>query len=119
MTQPHVDPPPINLIKEKHYGKSDKDFVKLKLRRDPTLHMSDLYEFKISLFENGEPEEFLLFVCNFNMTLAVSEMLKLGAKYQYLSNIFRREALRQFDSLSDDVESAETLKVDYIIRGLA
>ena len=47
----------------------------------------DLYEFKMSLFENGKPEEFLLFVCNFNMTLAASGTLEAGAKYQYLRNI--------------------------------
>ena len=27
MTQPYVDPPQIYLIKEKYYGKSDKDSV--------------------------------------------------------------------------------------------
>ena len=104
MTQPHVDPPPINLIKEKHYGKSDKDFVKLKLRRDPTLTMLDLYEFKMSLFDNGEPEKFLLFVRHFNMTLAASGMLEAGVKYQYLRTIVHGEALHQFDSFSADVE---------------
>ena len=46
MTHPHLDPPPIPHIQETHDGKSDKDFVKLKLRRDPTLYTSDLYEFK-------------------------------------------------------------------------
>ena len=58
MTHPQVEPPPIPLIKEKHDGKSDKYFVKLKLHRDPTLPTSDLYEFKMYLFENGESEEF-------------------------------------------------------------
>ena len=82
MTQPHVEPPPITLIKEKHNGKSDKDFVKLKLRRDPTFSMSDLYEFKMSLFENGEPEEFLLFVRNFNTKLGASGKLEADAKFQ-------------------------------------
>ena len=80
-TQPHVEPSPIPIIRENHDGKRDKEFVKLKLRRDPTLHMSDLYEFKMSLFENGEPVEFLLFVCNFNMNLAASGTLDAGVKY--------------------------------------
>ena len=53
VTQPHIDPPPIPLIKEKHDGKSDKDFVKLKLRRDPISLTLDLYEFKRSSFKNG------------------------------------------------------------------
>ena len=58
MTQPHLDPPLIPLIKEKHDGKSDKYFVKLKLRRDPTSPTSDLCEFKMSLFDNVDLEEF-------------------------------------------------------------
>ena len=53
------------------------------------------------------------------MILAASSTLEAGAKYQYLCNLARGKGLRQFDSLSDDVESAEILKVDYIIRGLS
>ena len=53
MTHPHVEPLLIPLIKENHYGKSDKGSVKLKLLRYPTSPTSDLYEFKISLFGNG------------------------------------------------------------------
>ena len=58
MTHPHIEPPPIPLIQETHNGKSCKDFVKLKLRRDPTLSTSDLYEFKMALFDNGDPGDF-------------------------------------------------------------
>ena len=58
MTHPHVDPPLIALIKETHGGKSEKYFVKIKLRRTRTSSTSDLYEFKISSFDNGDPEEF-------------------------------------------------------------
>ena len=67
-------------------------FVKLKLRRDPTSSMLDLYDFKMSLFDNGEPEEFLLFVRNFNMTLAESGTLEAGAKIPYLCTLVCREA---------------------------
>ena len=77
MTHPHVDPTPIMLIKETHNVKPDKDFVKLKLRRDPKLSTSVPYEIKMSLFDNGNPEYFLLFVrdFNFNMNLAASGTL--------------------------------------------
>ena len=71
------------------------------------------------LFDNGELEEFLLFVCNFNMTLTASGTLEAGAKYQCLCGLVRGEVLRQFDSFYADVEGTETLNVDYIIRGLA
>ena len=55
--QVHVDPPPIHLIKIKHDDKLDRDFVNIKLRRDPTSETLDLYEFKIVLFDNSNPEE--------------------------------------------------------------
>ena len=119
ITQPHVEPPPIPLIKEKHDGKSDKYFVKLKLCRDLTSPTSDIYELKISLFENRKPEEFFLFVSNFNMTLEASSTMDVGTDFWCPRNLFRREALRQFDLFSADVKSTETLNVDYIIRGLA
>ena len=93
MTHPHVDPPPILLIKEKHNGKSDKYFVNLKQRRYPTSSKSELYEFKMSLFDNVKTEEFLLFVCNFNMTLPELRTLETDTKYQYLCTLFHGEAL--------------------------
>ena len=65
----HMEPYPTFLIL-KNDGKSDNYLVKLKLRRDTMSSMSDLYEFKMSLFENGYPEEFLLFVRYFNMNIA-------------------------------------------------
>ena len=62
LVQLHVEPPPITLIKGKHNDKSEKDFVTMKLRRDPTSENSDLYEFKMSLFYNGYQED--VFVCS-------------------------------------------------------
>ena len=53
------------------------------------------------------------------MTLAVSGTLESGAKYQYLCTLVRWELLRQFDSLSSDVEITQTLNIDDIIKGLA
>ena len=68
--------------KSKHYDKSYKDFVKLKFCRDLTSAKSDVYDFKTALFEIGEPEEFLLLVRNFDMTLTASKNLKKAAKVQ-------------------------------------
>ena len=41
-----MEPPTIPEIKETCNGKSDRYFVKIKLRRDPTSSMSEIYEFK-------------------------------------------------------------------------
>ena len=55
----HVEPPLIPLTKSKNDEKLDKDGVKIKLCRDPTSQNSDLYEFKVDLFDNNKPEEFV------------------------------------------------------------
>ena len=52
----HVQSHPITLIKETPTGKSDVDDVKLNLRRDPMSSTSYIYEFRMSLFENGDPQ---------------------------------------------------------------
>ena len=82
--QVHVEPPVIPLINSKNDDKSYKDFVKIKLRRDPTSEKLDLYEFKMALFDKGERGGFLLFICNFNMTIEASGTLNSIANIQYL-----------------------------------
>ena len=52
------------LIKSKNDEKSEKYCVKIKFHRDPTSAKSDLCEFKMALFDNGKPEEFLFFIGN-------------------------------------------------------
>ena len=116
VVEQHMGPPLIPLIKIKHDDKSDKDFVKLKLRRYPESDQSDLYELKISLFNNGDPEEFFLIVCNFNMTLDEKGTLETTVNVQYLLTLVHGEVLRQFDSLSADVEAANPLTVEDIFR---
>ena len=49
----HVNPPQFPLIKSKKDDKLDKYFIRIKLRRDPTSEKLDLYEFKMTLFDNG------------------------------------------------------------------
>ena len=93
----------------------DKDFVKTKLRRYPTLENLDLSEFKISLFDNGDPGEFLFFIMGFNVTLEASGTLHYGAKIQYLHTLVHGEVLRQFDTLSAEVGSATSEKLTSII----
>ena len=41
---------------------------------------SDLYDFKMSFFDHGDPEEFLLIVHNFNMTLLYIGTLEMDVK---------------------------------------
>ena len=43
---------------------------------------SELYEINMTFSDNGYPEEFLLFIWSFKMTLDMSGMIKSGAKIQ-------------------------------------
>ena len=62
----------------------------------PTSENSELYEFKMALFDKSEPEEFLLFIRNFNMTLKASGTLLDGSNIQHLCTLVRGEAFKLF-----------------------
>ena len=69
------------------------------------------------LFDNGDTEEFLLFVRNFNVNLAASGTLATGANIQYLRTLVRGEAIPQADLLSAYLEGTNHLNVENIILG--
>ena len=101
-------------------GKSDGDYVKLNLCRDHTSSMPGFYEFMMSLFDHGKPEEFLLFVQNFQITLAATETLETKAKLHYHCTLVRGEALRQLDLVYDDKNNTKTLLDVYdLLMGLS
>ena len=70
---------------------SDEDDVKLKLCGDPRSSTLDIYEFRMYLFDHCDPEKFLLFVRNFNMTLAATGTQDTDMKFQYLCTLVRGE----------------------------
>ena len=73
---------------------------------------------KMALFDNGEPEEFLLFIQNFQITIEVKGMLTTCAKIQYLCTLLCGEALRKLDTLSLEVGSMTIANLNRIILGL-
>ena len=105
----------IILFKIKNDKKSNKYCVKIKLCRDPVWEKSYIYEFKMALFGSDETEEFLLFVCNFQMTLEASRTLYDGLKIQYIHTLVRGEALKQLEMFSVEVGSTTTEKLNLII----
>ena len=67
------------------------------------------------LFENGEPEEFLLFVQNFKILLKALGTLAASENIQYLFTLLHGGAICQFDTLFDQVGSTTTINLS---RGL-
>ena len=100
-------------------GKSDETYVKLKFLRYPTSITLYLYDFKMSFFDHGNPEEFVLFVYNFKITLVSTRIQDMDAKIKYLCMLVHLEVLHQFGLSSADVENMNTLSVDYYFKGLS
>ena len=82
------------------------------MRRDPTSENLDLYEFKMTLFDNGEPKKFLLFV------LEDLTMLTANTKIQYLHTLLCGEAIRHFGTLCDQVGSTPIAHLNRFILGI-
>ena len=80
----NVETPLLPLIIINKKEKLEKYCVKIKFLGDLTSQKPDVYELKMALFDNGNMEEFLLFVSNFNMNIEASGTLVTGANIQYL-----------------------------------
>ena len=87
------------------------------MRRDPTSERSDIYEFKMALFDNGDPEELVLLMQNFKMMLKASGILDTSANLQYLCTLLHCEALCQFDIFCAQVGSMYKTHLSHIILG--
>ena len=111
VVQVHMKTPQIPLIKNNHRDKREKDCVKLQLNRDPTSDKLDLCEFKMTLHDNGDTEDFMFFVRHFNTTPAASGTLEIYAKVQYLHTLVSGELLCWFHLLSAGVEGTNPLTV--------
>ena len=108
----------IYFIKSKKDLKGGKDYEDIKLCRNSVSAKLDVYEFKMKLFDNINPEEFLLIVQNFKMTIEVSGTLIANSNIQYLRDIFCGEEPRQFDTSCVQVVITTTAHLNKVILGL-
>ena len=80
---------------------------------------SDLYEFRMYLFDHSEPEDFILFVKFFQMIIAATKTIETEANIQCFCTLVCGEALRHFNLVSADAKNTETLSdMDYLLKGL-
>ena len=64
--------------------KLEKFYVTIILLRNPSSEMYGMYKFRVALFDNGQPEEFLLFKQSYKMALDAWGTLTTSARNQYL-----------------------------------
>ena len=72
----------------------------------------------MAFFDNGEPEEVLLFTQNLQITLEASIILTDVANIQYLCSLIHGEALRQLYTLSIEMRIITTEHLNLIPFGL-
>ena len=78
----------------------------------------DVYEFKMALFDNGNPEEFFLFIRNFQTNIKASGMLAAAKKIQYLLMLLHGKVLRKLGTLTFEVGITTVTYLNLIILGL-
>ena len=91
---------------------------KNKILQGSYIKKSGLYEFKMALFGKVQPEEFLLFVRNFQMTFQASGAISSSENIQYLCMLLCGESLCLFDTFLVEVVSMTTTYLNPIIFGL-
>ena len=69
-------------------NKSENGFIMIQLFMNPVSTLSIMYEFKIVIFGNGEPEYFLLLQQNFHLDLNASVTITVSVKIEYLCTLF-------------------------------
>ena len=92
----HVEPPPTSLIKSKHDDKLNKDFENIGLRKDPTSEKLDLHEFKIALFDNGDPEEICFWFLTSTWVLRRQELLRRPRRSNNFVRLFMEKRYVSF-----------------------
>ena len=95
--------------------KAQNNVVKIKLHRNTTPDKSDTNEIKMSLFDNLDTEEFLLFQKNYKMTFEVLLTLTAGPKIQYLHTFLPGKALCDFGILCARIGNMTTTRLNHIL----
>ena len=103
--QARIEPPPNPPIKATNGKTEEKNIIKIKMRREPASATSKTYELKVQTFENGIPEDFLQTTKGFKTAVDGTGTTSATGKFQFLRIMLRREALREFDVISGQVES--------------
>ena len=75
-------------------------------------------EFKMDFFDNGDPEEFILFQQNYKKSLDTSGTMTAKAKNQYLHTLPFGKALREFETICVYIRNTTITYLNQTLLGL-
>ena len=116
--QINVETPTIPTIRGNIDKKLQKCYVKTKFCINTTSGTSEMYEFKIDLFDNGDTEEFLLFQRNYQITIESTGSITMGEKIQYVHTWLLGEYLLGYETLYKQTGNSNTTHLNQILFGL-
>ena len=112
--QIYVDPPHIPLIKSKLDTNLEKYSFKIKLCRNATPQKSDVYEFIMSIVDNGYPEDFLI-LKKLQYDAQIVGNSDSRCKHQYLRTSLWGKGLREFETIFDHIRNTTTTPLNQIL----
>ena len=81
---------------------------------NPTSRASDMYEFKMNLFDNCGTEGFILFQRNHQITIEASGNITVGDKIHYLHTLICGEALHKFETICRKIGNSNNTNLNTI-----
>ena len=116
--QARIEPPPIPFENSKEEIEHKSHIVKVSMRHNPTSLGSEIYKFKMTIFENDQTEELLQFLKNFKKAVNGTCNTAVIGRIYYLQILIRGEVLREFDILSRKKNSTTSAQLKEIQQGL-
>ena len=87
-------------------------------RKNPTSATSDIYRYKMALFENGQLDEFLLFVQYLQNTIDTIRVKLAAENIQYMRKLLCEKGLCEFETPSGTTSFTTNVNQNQIILGL-
>ena len=88
------------------------------MRQDTESALSQTYELKIAMFENGKPEELIKTMNNFKTAINGTGTTSVSGKTNYLYTLQHREYLQEFDDMEIQVTGTKDAHTTPIKEGL-
>ena len=115
----HVEPPPTPPSKTATLEIQQRDRLnKGKNLGDPGLVTSKTYKTKMAIFNNVQPDEFLLFIKDFRRTLEDTGAILTSGHIHYLCSLIHREALHKLYYIDNYHRDTTATNVEAIMQGL-
>ena len=91
--QTHIKHPSIMFSKKEDVDERQTNIIKAKMWRNPVSATLETYKLNTKIFENGQPEELITLLNNFNKATKGTGTTAVDRRINYLRTMLHEEAL--------------------------